>query len=93
MAEIAGFARGTIILSINFNSLQPSMRAASEISSGIDVKNWRSRNIENALEKKEGTISGKNDGIQCSLAKMMYTGIIVTCPGNIIVDKIITKVI
>ena len=24
---------------------------------------------------------------------MIYTGIIVTCPGNIIVDKIITKVI
>ena len=78
MAEIAGFASGTMIRIINLNSLHPSMRAASEISSGIDVKNCLNKKIENALAKKEGTISGRNDGIQCKREKIMYTGIIVT---------------
>ena len=40
------------------NSPAPSTRAASDSSSGIVRKNWRSRKIENASPKKLGTISG-----------------------------------
>ena len=71
MADIAGLAKGITIRIINLNSLQPSIRAASEISSGIEVKNCLNRKIEKALAKKLGTIIGRNEGIHPSLANIM----------------------
>jgi hypothetical protein len=59
IADIAGLASGITIRIISLNSLHPSILAASEISSGIEVKNWRSRKIEKALAKKLGTIMGE----------------------------------
>ena len=61
---MAGFASGTITRVMICHSLAPSIRAASESSSGMVRKNCRSRKIENASPKNRGMISGLNEGIQ-----------------------------
>ena len=90
-AAIAGFASGTITRVMICHSLAPSTRAASESSSGIDMKNCRSRKIEKASPKKLGTISGVRCPIHPSRTNTMYRGTIVTWNGSISVASTATN--
>jgi len=74
-----GLASGSMIFQKMPNSLAPSMRAASESSSGIVRKNWRRRKILNAPPPKNcGTVSGRNVSIQPRREKRMNVGTIST---------------
>jgi len=88
---MAGLARGTTTRVMIWNSPPPSTRAASTSSSGIVMKNCRSRKIENASPKKAGTISGFSDGIHWNRENTMYRGTTVTWNGSISVERTSTK--
>src|SRR2546428_9393215 len=80
---MAGRASGTITRIRIWSSLAPSTRAASESSSGIVMKNCRSKKIVKASPKKVGTISGFSDPTQWMRTKKTYSGMIVTWVGSI----------
>src|SRR6478752_6666189 len=86
--ESAGRDRGKITRQKMANSLQPSMRAASESSLGMVRKNWRKRKILNAPPKNDGTQSGKSVPIQPKLRNTPYSGTIKTGNGTIIVARV-----
>ena len=58
------------------------MRAASDISCGICMRNCRIRNIQNACPKKKGTTSGRKVLTHPSLANMSNRATIRTGKGT-----------
>jgi hypothetical protein len=84
----AGRANGTAIRTKIVPSLAPSSRAASIVSSGKVRKNCRSKNTANAfVPSQAGTISGPYVSTMPSDANSRKIGMIVICPGNIIVPS------
>src|SRR5437016_11704418 len=79
----AGFASGMMIRQKMPKLEQPSIRAASSRSGGIDMKNCRSKNVMNGPPKNCGTISGTNVSIQPSCRQSTNCGMSVTCGGSI----------
>ena len=68
------------------NLPQPSIRADSSISLGRLRMNCTRRNTKKAsVAKSLGRIKGRNVSIQPKERKMMYRGMVVTCPGSIMV--------
>ena len=73
------------------NSEQPSTRAESDNSKGIDMKNWRSKKMLNAAPNQAGTHNGLGLPTHPSLRKITYTGTISTGNGIIIVASVAAK--
>ena len=92
--DSAGRTSGRMIRQKMPKSLHPSMRAASESSSGIVMKNCRSRKMLNADPNHAGTQSGLNVpsnwiGVcSSSQRKSANSETIVTGNGIIIVESI-----
>ncbi|EKD83911.1 MAG: hypothetical protein ACD_39C00375G0001, partial [uncultured bacterium] len=86
IARVARIGRhsGSMIEKKMRNSLQPSIRAASRISSGMSRMNWRSMKIPKTLAIP-GTISPVKVLSSPRLFKIKNTGIMVTWPGTIMV--------
>src|SRR5512135_1207590 len=83
----AGQAWGIRTYSKIWNGLAPSIRAASSISIGTVMKNWRSRKTSQALAKKAGTIKGKKVSYQPIFLKSTNVGISVTWAGSMMVES------
>src|SRR5450755_2128856 len=79
----AGRASGKITRQKMPNSLQPSMRAASDNSPGMVRKNWRNKKMLNAPTKNAGTHKGIKVPIQPKLRNTTYSGTISTGNGTI----------
>ena len=65
-----GLLRGRMICQKIRHSLHPSMRAASDRSLGMVMKNWRSRKTLNAPARNEPTQSGRRLPIQPTALNM-----------------------
>ena len=74
----AGFAIGMTSLEKMVNSPAPSILAASEISWGIPVKNWRSRKMKNGFPKKQVTVRGRKVPIHFIFVNIRNRGTSVT---------------
>src|ERR1019366_5404647 len=70
---------------------QPSILEASSRSRGTPLRNWRSKKTLKAPAKKLVTHNGYSVLYQPSARMMRNNGIIVTCPGTIIVPSISAK--
>jgi len=88
VAAMPGLAIGMITRSNVRHSPAPSTRAASRYSSGIVTMNCRSRKMENASPSRFGRISGHSVPVRWKLAHQRYSGTVVICGGNSIMQMI-----
>ena len=88
---VTGLQSGRMIRHQIATCPRPSTRAASTSDSGICAMNCRYMKMKNALPKNAGTTSGMMVSIQPNCRKSRKSGIIVTCPGSIMVPSMTRK--